>query len=126
MRLLPPLPCPAGPCPVLQDRAVSLATAVKAVGSGDAAPLEQLQHQQDEQLEQDEKSWDTMMDTFTQVQGLAARPGAGNAQGSPAIVQPKQLALAPMQACLAHGRVAPVLPGCPSPQPPIPNPTPAT
>lgn len=50
-----------------QDRAVSLASAVKAAGSGDAAPLEQLQHQQDEQLELDERSWDSVMDSFTQV-----------------------------------------------------------
>ncbi|KAL4426160.1 hypothetical protein ABPG77_007442 [Micractinium sp. CCAP 211/92] len=50
-----------------RDRAVSLASAVKAAGSGDAAPLEQLQHQQDEQLELDERSWDSVMDSFTQL-----------------------------------------------------------
>ena len=91
-----------------RQRAVSLAEAVRSAGGGDTEPMEQLQHQQDNQLEvsgdlitpnattahrayppcrpsappalhqpaclllhtalqQDEKSWDSMMDTFTQV-----------------------------------------------------------
>lgn len=55
-----------------RERAVSMVEAVRsAVGErtseASTETLTNLQHQQDEQLHDDEKSWDNLMDTFTQV-----------------------------------------------------------
>ncbi|PRW58392.1 methyltransferase type 11 [Chlorella sorokiniana] len=48
-------------------RAVSIAEAVRAAGEGDADLMTRLQHQQDDQLQEDENTWERIQDTFTQV-----------------------------------------------------------